>query len=837
MPVSRVLAVRMIVLLGVLQSSVLLRHQLQAVETNGFGFFGVAPGVTTEAELLKNSIWGQPDHTEAKDGQRSVLTYKFSVWQKLTVEIRDGVVQAIDVRPPDRTRAALLAEKLGLGELNAVADAAALPKSVLNGPEDVSGLRILTCSKASNIFLFADESLGAVYVKLMRIVPARSIAVTHTPAAALAEPGITPMSFLGVTPGQTTADGLLGLPEWGPPLHKAPLSGDASLLTYTMPEWPEITLTEEAGIIWTIDAVPPEWTDPDRLASKLGLGQKTVEAGAKQSGTVAPSEASEKPAWARLAPVSPASASVASYPDSMAVMFVAEHKGQRVAERIRLYADVPERFAYFGIQMQTLSKDLARRLGLPSDAGILVTAVAPSTPASRAAIDPGDVLLKIDDLDLENPARLLEILHHTTPGKTRGLLIRRGKDLIMRRVTFGLPKLKDAFLIRASEARRDGDFHKAIHDISQILRVDPHDANAYSARGECLLKLGMWKQAEKDFTTALQITPNSVRSYVGRGDGYIQLKQFDAAIADLTQAIKLDATVTQAYTDRARALLQKGDYPAALADASEAIRQTPEDAWPYLVRGVIETEQQSYDDALKDYNKALELSPKLILAYKNRAVLYQRRGQKSLAEADYKKAAELERLTSGGGQTATDSRAQSPSILDIDRQLQSESPDKRTAQIELYLASAGAALKKGQTRDAAAFYWSARQLEVVKTVPTASWIHFDMEVTDETLEMARFKSLIAAFNDDDQDSYFAGVRVLRVLPGGQAAKAGLFAGVQIVEIGKTPVSTASQCQELFQTFVTPEGRPGGNKSDQKLLLKVRNFDGAQQFILLRSSPP
>ncbi|NQV27814.1 MAG: hypothetical protein HQ518_25985 [Rhodopirellula sp.] len=115
MPVSRVPAVRMIVLLGVLQSSVLLRHQLQAVETNGFGFFGVALGVTTEAELLKNSTWGQPDHTEAKDGQRSVLTYKFSVWQKLTVEIRDGVVQAIDVRPPDRTRAALLAEKLGLG--------------------------------------------------------------------------------------------------------------------------------------------------------------------------------------------------------------------------------------------------------------------------------------------------------------------------------------------------------------------------------------------------------------------------------------------------------------------------------------------------------------------------------------------------------------------------------------------------------------------------------------------------------------------------------------------------------------------------------------------------
>jgi serine protease Do len=49
----------------------------------------------------------------------------------------------------------------------------------------------------------------------------------------------------------------------------------------------------------------------------------------------------------------------------------------------------------FGLQLQEVTPDLKRDLGLKTDSGLVVVAVAPSSPAATADIQPGDVITEV----------------------------------------------------------------------------------------------------------------------------------------------------------------------------------------------------------------------------------------------------------------------------------------------------------------------------------------------------------------------------------------------------------------------------------------------------------
>jgi S1-C subfamily serine protease len=49
----------------------------------------------------------------------------------------------------------------------------------------------------------------------------------------------------------------------------------------------------------------------------------------------------------------------------------------------------------FGLQLQEVTPDLKRDLGLKTDSGLVVVAVAPNSPAATADIQPGDVITEV----------------------------------------------------------------------------------------------------------------------------------------------------------------------------------------------------------------------------------------------------------------------------------------------------------------------------------------------------------------------------------------------------------------------------------------------------------
>ena len=57
---------------------------------------------------------------------------------------------------------------------------------------------------------------------------------------------------------------------------------------------------------------------------------------------------------------------------------------------------------WLGAQGRTVDPDLARRLGLPRPAGVLITGVSPGGPADRAGIETGDVILWVNGRSVDN---------------------------------------------------------------------------------------------------------------------------------------------------------------------------------------------------------------------------------------------------------------------------------------------------------------------------------------------------------------------------------------------------------------------------------------------------
>jgi hypothetical protein len=80
---------------------------------------------------------------------------------------------------------------------------------------------------------------------------------------------------------------------------------------------------------------------------------------------------------------------------------------------------------WIGLQMQGLSPELAKSLGMPAGAmGILLADVAPGSPAERAGLQPGDVILDVDGRSMP-PHQLAERVRQAPPDTLLRLRILR----------------------------------------------------------------------------------------------------------------------------------------------------------------------------------------------------------------------------------------------------------------------------------------------------------------------------------------------------------------------------------------------------------------------------
>jgi serine protease Do len=102
-----------------------------------------------------------------------------------------------------------------------------------------------------------------------------------------------------------------------------------------------------------------------------------------------------------------------------------------------------------GVTIQEVSQQLADSFGLDKPAGALVSSVEKGSPAEKAGIEPGDVILKFNGKDITRPAELPPLVTDLAPGATAKLeLWHKGKA---KQISMSVGEIKTA----DSKGRKD----------------------------------------------------------------------------------------------------------------------------------------------------------------------------------------------------------------------------------------------------------------------------------------------------------------------------------------------------------------------------------------------
>ncbi|BFM48017.1 trypsin-like peptidase domain-containing protein [Marinomonas sp. THO17] len=83
---------------------------------------------------------------------------------------------------------------------------------------------------------------------------------------------------------------------------------------------------------------------------------------------------------------------------------------------------------YLGMEAQRITQNLADNLALPSDYGLLVSDITQSSPAQKAGIEVGDIILEINQTPSTDPYQVQRMIASLKPGTSISLLGLRGRQ-------------------------------------------------------------------------------------------------------------------------------------------------------------------------------------------------------------------------------------------------------------------------------------------------------------------------------------------------------------------------------------------------------------------------
>jgi serine protease Do len=137
----------------------------------------------------------------------------------------------------------------------------------------------------------------------------------------------------------------------------------------------------------------------------------------------------------------------------------------KVQDDLRKYGKVSR--GRIGVAVQPISKDLAESFDLKEREGALVSSVEPGSPAGKAGLVAGDVVLAVNDHSIEQPADFAREIGDTKPGDTVKLRVWRNGSTQEMRATVGEAKPeKTAAAPQAADRESRGKLGLALRPLS-----------------------------------------------------------------------------------------------------------------------------------------------------------------------------------------------------------------------------------------------------------------------------------------------------------------------------------------------------------------------------------
>ncbi len=154
------------------------------------------------------------------------------------------------------------------------------------------------------------------------------------------------------------------------------------------------------------------------------------------------------------------------------------------------------------------------------------------------------------------------------------------------------------------------DYHRALPDLNEAIRLDSKSAEAFLYRARTTRMLGQIQQALADYSRSIQIKP-SAEAYMGRG-GTLQdefTTEEEQAFADFNAALKLDRKLLAAYKYRAGVYEDRGQYHLAEADLKAWLDLAPDTPEPYCHMGLLRLYEGKDADGQQWFKTCFEKDP------------------------------------------------------------------------------------------------------------------------------------------------------------------------------------------------------------------------------------
>lgn len=106
---------------------------------------------------------------------------------------------------------------------------------------------------------------------------------------------------------------------------------------------------------------------------------------------------------------------------------IPSNMAMRVVESLRTVGHVQR--AYLGVFPQAVDQSMADYYGMDSPRGVLITQVNDDTPADKAGLRNGDIILSVDEKKIKNPSMLRNVISLSDVGeKVKIAIVRDGKE-------------------------------------------------------------------------------------------------------------------------------------------------------------------------------------------------------------------------------------------------------------------------------------------------------------------------------------------------------------------------------------------------------------------------
>lgn len=198
-------------------------------------------------------------------------------------------------------------------------------------------------------------------------------------------------------------------------------------------------------------------------------------------------------------------------------------EAMRVSEQLRTTGRVTR--GRIGVQIAEVTRDVAESIGLGRAHGALVRSVEPGSPAEKAGVEAGDIIVRFEERAIERASDLPRLVGNTKPGSRSTMTVfRRGQN---RDVTITIAELEPEQTARRAPAR--GNETPKAAGAAQALGLTVTELTE-AQRRELKVKRGVRVEAATDAGARAGLREGDVILSVGNTDIHSP-REFEAAVS------------------------------------------------------------------------------------------------------------------------------------------------------------------------------------------------------------------------------------------------------------------------------------------------------------------